>query len=70
MTLPTISPSPAFTQGRDHCGQQHGGTVEQEKQNEARQLRRTLNLFNNPDRKAELFAMRACCSVCNKAAEV
>jgi len=44
--------------------------VEQEKQNEARQLRRTLNLFNNPDRKAELFAMRACCNVCNKAAEV
>ena len=54
---------------RDHCGQQHGGTVGQKKQNEARHLRRMLNLFSNPARKAELFAMRACCNVCNQAAE-
>ena len=41
----------------------------EKKQNEARRLRRMLNLFSNPARKAELFAMRACCNVCNQAAE-
>ena len=54
---------------RDHCGQQHGGTVGQKKQNEARHLRRMLNLFSNPARKDELFAMRACCNSCNQALE-
>jgi hypothetical protein len=27
------------------------------------------NLYSNPARKAELIAMRACCNVCNQAAE-
>jgi hypothetical protein len=55
---------------RDRCGLQHGGTVDQVKQNEAWQLRRTVNLFKDPARKAELFAMRACCNLCNQALEV
>jgi len=29
-----------------------------------------VNLFSNPARKDELFAMRACCNSCNQALEV
>ena len=56
-------------QRRDLCGLQHGGTVDQKKQYEARHLRRLVTLFSEPVRQAELFAMRACCNSCNQATE-
>ena len=62
----------SFEDRRDRCGLQHGGSVDQKKQHEARHLRRISSLFSDPrmrDRKAELFAMRACCNLCNQAAE-
>jgi len=43
--------------------------VDQKKQMEARHLRRMVGLFSDPHRKAELFAMRACCNACNQATE-